>query len=112
MIDAQTVVAAAGSAGGTLIAFGTWLRSISRKVDGVHDQVHNRHPPDTNLREDIDKVRDIVQDVQGRTISQGKDIGFIRRELTSLRVELDDERERSITVDNHLQRRIDKLGGQ
>ncbi|MBU8821059.1 DUF2746 domain-containing protein [Mycolicibacterium goodii] len=57
-------------------------RRIDAKTDEIHEQVVNTH--DTNMREDLDELRDLVTDGFRRV---ERDIGGMREEIRTERKE-------------------------
>lgn len=81
----------------------------SKQLREVHEQTVNEHAQKSNLRDDIDLIRDIVRDIQDRQIAQSRhimgllsDIASVRADITAVSRELHDERHRSIEVDQQL----------
>lgn len=81
----------------------------SQQLREVHEQTVNDHAQKSNLRDDIDLIRDIVRDIQDRQIAQSRDITGMRADITGVRAditgvsqELHDERQRSIETDQQL----------
>jgi len=85
----------------------------SQQLREVHEQTVNDHQQKSNLRDDIDLIRDIVRDIQDRQIAQSRDITGMRADITGVRAditgvsqELHDERQRSIETDRQLWRAV------
>lgn len=87
MPDSQTPITIFGCIAAVAYAVDSYFKG--RKIKGIHNQVHNSHPPDSNLRDDVDKVTELVRDVRKRAISRDEDIGFIRRDISHLCDEID-----------------------
>jgi hypothetical protein len=109
------------------LIFETWDRRQSAKaqtaqqehnaqrIEEVHDQVHNRHPPDTNLREDVDGLthkldRVLIQQQQVilRQNEQTKDVREIHKDIGGIREELRENRRSS----SELERRVNRCEHQ
>lgn len=90
MPDTQTPITIFGCIAAVAYAFDSYFKG--RKLKGIHAQVHNNHPPSTNLRDDVDKATELIRDVQRRAINRDKDIGVMRRDVSYLRDEVDSVR--------------------
>ena len=72
----------------TLAAIGTIV--IGAKTEAIHEQTVNTH--DTNMRDDLDEIRDMVKVISARQIDQGRDIRGLRTDVGELRGEDRDAR--------------------
>lgn len=94
---------------GGLIHLRLQQRTTSRQISEVHEQVRNDHPGSPNLRDDLDDMRDMLRDMQDRSIAHGQDLAGIRgwiktvdRKVDRVDHKIDTETERSITKDDHI----------
>lgn len=55
------------------------------KTNEIHEQTVNDHISKSNLRDDIDEIRDLVKDMSDRQIAYGHDIRGIRADVGELR---------------------------
>lgn len=64
-------------------------RARARRTDAMTDEIHaqtvNDHISKSNLRDDIDEIRDLVKDMSDRQIAYGHDIRGIRADVGELR---------------------------
>ena len=58
-------------------------RKIDAKTEAIHEQTVNTH--DTNMRDDLDEIRDMVKVISARQIDQGRDIRGLRTDVGELR---------------------------
>ena len=65
-------------------------RKIDAKTEAIHEQTVNTH--DTNMRDDLDEIRDMVKVISARQIDQGRDIRGLRTDVGELRGEDHDAR--------------------
>lgn len=65
-------------------------RKIDAKTDAIHEQTVNTH--NTNMRDDLDEIRDMVKVISARQIDQGRDIRGLRTDVGELRGEDRDAR--------------------
>lgn len=65
-------------------------RKIDAKTEAIHEQTVNTH--DTNMRDDLDEIRDMVKVISARQIDQGRDIRGLRTDVGELRGEDRDAR--------------------
>lgn len=68
----------------------TRARKIDAKTDAIHEQTVNTH--NTNMRDDLDEIRDTVKVISARQIDQGRDIRGLRTDVGELRCEDRDAR--------------------
>lgn len=54
-------------------------------IGEIHEQTVNDHALKSNLRDDVDEIREIVKDMADRQISYGQDIRGIRTDVGELR---------------------------
>ncbi|SRX93547.1 hypothetical protein MSP7336_01785 [Mycobacterium shimoidei] len=88
---------------------------VDKKVDQVcehtgeiRQQVHNTHPMQPNLRDDIDYLKRVVTNVADVQVDHGRDIRGLRQDLGGLRGELRDERETRRREVELLSRKVDE----
>lgn len=60
-------------------------KKTDAKTDAIHEQTVNDHASKSNLRDDIDEIRDIVKDIADRQTANGHDIRGIRTDVGELR---------------------------
>lgn len=60
---------------------------IDAKTNEIHEQTVNDHATKSNMRDDIDEIRELVKDISDRQISQGRDIRGLRTDVGELRGE-------------------------
>lgn len=83
-------------AGLTVIALGGWGKSWidsrrhGRVVQGVSDELKNGHG--TNLRDDLDEIRDAVHGIRDDQVETRQDLRGIRTDIIGIRGELRSER--------------------
>lgn len=58
-------------------------RKIDAKTEAIHEQTVNTH--DTNMRDDLDEIRDMVKAISDRQVDQTRDIRGIRADVGELR---------------------------
>lgn len=88
------------------IAIRTGQRRQDEKLTAVHEQVANDHPTQPNLRDDIDYLKGLMEGVvPWRGIVTAR-LEAIATDLAATRGELHDERVRSTTRDDLLDRSI------
>lgn len=61
------------------------LDGVSKNVGVIKTEVKNDHPDTTNLRDDLDEIRNLVKDVSDRQVDQSRDIRGIRTDVGELR---------------------------
>lgn len=83
------------AAAGTII--GIWLtargqkkgaaqaRKMDAKTTEIHEQTVNDHAAKSNMRDDIDEIRNIVRDIADRQTANNHDIRGIRSDVGDLR---------------------------
>lgn len=64
----------------------------SENIRVIRGEVKNDHPDNTNLRDDLDEVRELMKDMSDRQISYGYDIRGIRQDVGQLRGEIREDR--------------------
>ena len=57
------------------------------KTDEIHEQTVNDHRGRSNMRDDLDEIRDMVKEVSDRQIGQTRDIRGLREDVGELRGE-------------------------
>lgn len=60
---------------------------IDAKTNEIHEQTVNDHRGKSNMRDDVDEIRDLLKAVSDRQISQGHDIRGLRTDVGELRGE-------------------------
>ncbi|MEW2478744.1 DUF2746 domain-containing protein [Mycobacterium sp. NPDC049093] len=60
-------------------------RKIDTKTAEIHEQTVNDHRGKSNLRDDLDEIRDMVKDISDRQLDQSRDIRGIRTDVGELR---------------------------
>lgn len=60
---------------------------IDAKTDEIHEQTVNDHMSKSNLRDDIDEIRELVKDISDRQVDQSRDIRGLRQDVGELRGE-------------------------
>jgi hypothetical protein len=58
---------------------------IDAKTNEIHEQTVNDHGMKSNMRDDIDEIRELVKAVSDRQIDQSRDIRGIRTDVGELR---------------------------
>ena len=88
-------------------------KAQSLKVKEVHEQIRNDHPNKPNMRDDIDKISDMVSkgldNIRGDIRGVHKDISQLRGAVSGVRRELHEEIERSTKADHQLGERINRI---
>lgn len=72
-------------------------RKIDAKTDEIHEQTVNDHGSKSNLRDDIDEIRELLKDMSDRQVDQSRDIRGLRQDVGELRGE--DREARAAQVD-------------
>ncbi|WAY18381.1 DUF2746 domain-containing protein [Mycolicibacterium fortuitum] len=62
-------------------------RKIDAKTTEIHEQTVNDHITKSNLRDDIDEIRDLVKVMSDRQVDQSRDIRGLRKDVGELRGE-------------------------
>ena len=62
-------------------------KRTDEKTDEIHEQTVNDHRGRSNMRDDIDEVREMLKDIGDRQVSQGRDIRGLRDDVGELRGE-------------------------
>lgn len=62
-------------------------RKIDAKTTEIHEQTVNDHISKSNLRDDIDEIRDMLKDMSDRQVDQSRDIRGLRTDVGELRGE-------------------------
>ncbi|MEX3649620.1 hypothetical protein [Mycolicibacterium porcinum] len=60
---------------------------IDAKTNEIHEQTVNDHRGRSNMRDDVDEIRELLKAVSDRQISQGLDIRGLRTDVGDLRGE-------------------------
>jgi len=60
---------------------------IDAKTNEIHEQTVNDHGMKSNMRDDIDEIRELVKDISDRQVDQGRDIRGLRKDVGELRGE-------------------------
>ncbi|OCB42130.1 hypothetical protein A5721_28895 [Mycobacterium vulneris] len=60
---------------------------IDAKTNEIHEQTVNDHGAKSNMRDDIDEIRELVKDISDRQVDQGRDIRGLRTDIGELRGE-------------------------
>lgn len=60
---------------------------IDAKTNEIHEQTVNDHITKSNLRDDIDEIRDLVKVMSDRQVDQSRDIRGLRQDVGELRGE-------------------------
>lgn len=60
---------------------------IDAKTNEIHEQTVNDHRGRSNMRDDVDEIRELLKAVSDRQISQGHDIRGLRTDVGELRGE-------------------------
>ncbi|OMB83308.1 hypothetical protein A5746_30315 [Mycolicibacterium conceptionense] len=60
---------------------------MDAKTNEIHEQTVNDHGMKSNMRDDIDEIRELVKDISDRQVDQGRDIRGLRKDVGELRGE-------------------------
>lgn len=58
---------------------------IDAKTNEIHEQTVNDHGAKSNMRDDIDEIRELAKDISDRQVAQNRDIRGIRTDVGELR---------------------------
>lgn len=90
----------------------TWMdsRRHGRVVQGVSDELKNGHG--TNLRDDLDEIRDAVHGIRDDQVETRQDLRSIRDDIGGLRGEVRSEREARTDLQRLVDQRLLRDGRQ